>query len=136
MVPRGAGFGHAGGALGKESRQQHRGFDLCTGDRGQVVDAPKPCAGDGERSQISPTAPRNGCAHLPQRSDDPPHGPSSDRFVPRQDREKRLAGQHTGEQANAGTAIPAVQDLFGLSKPIQALAPNPQTIRMDLDRHP
>ena len=101
-----------------------------------MVDASKPRAGDGERSQVSRTAPRNGCAHLPQRSDDPPHGPSSDRFVPRQDREKRLAGQHTGEQANAGTAIPAVQDLFGLSKPLQALAPDPQSIRVDLHRDP
>ena len=69
------GLGDAGPAIGEKSREEHGAFDLRAGHGGGVVQRGELAAFNDERGTISGAFSANLRAHLPERFDDPLHGP-------------------------------------------------------------
>ena len=70
-----------------------------------------PAAAAGRRRGPSRTA-----AHAPERLDHPAHRPAAQRGVAGEDREPGHAGQHAGQQPQAGAGVAAVDDVVRLAQ--------------------
>ena len=89
-------LGDAGVSFREQSRQQYRGFHLCTGHRHFIVDAAQFSAANFEGCKIF-VACADSRTHLPQRSQDALHRPLIERIVAGYSAGEILSRQNSGE---------------------------------------
>src|SRR5260370_20581773 len=107
------GLPDSGFALGKQTRQEQRAFDLRAGNRQPIVNSPQGAATDAERWRLFRTFSENVCAHLPERRDHAVHGTSREPSVPHEAALKCLTGEQTSKEPHGRPRISAIDLLLG-----------------------
>ena len=102
VIARRRGFGGAGLALRKQTRQQHTGFDLGADNRQDVIHTVQGCAAMNAQRTGSICAAIDPRAHRRQRLGHPPHGAFRQRNITDQCGIKRLTRQHAGHKPHGG----------------------------------
>src|SRR5260370_3262551 len=103
----------SGFALGKQTRQEQRAFDLRARNRQPIVNSPQGAATDAERWRLFRTFSENVCAHLPERRDHAVHWTSREPSVPHDAALKCLTGEQTSQEPHGRPRISAIDLLVG-----------------------
>ena len=132
MVAGRSRFNYCGLAVGVQTGEQDRRFELCGGDRHLIADAVEFCRGYRQRTEVSVLA-LNVRAHLRERFDDATHRPLLNRGVSVQRTGKRLTGKDTAQQAGGCAGVAGVQQLARRGQSVQTDAADNDLVIGDRD---
>src|SRR5438105_12658204 len=113
MISRDSRLLDSGFALGKQTRQEQRAFDLRARNRQPIVNSPQGAATDAERWRLFRTFSENVCAHLSKRRDHTVHGTSRKPGVPHEAALKCLTCEQTSKESHGRPRISAIDLLLG-----------------------